>query len=137
MKTLVLAVCVAAIPARVLCQEPVHRPVSSRMPANLLAQLNDSLQQLAATVAPAVVQIESTGFGAVEDEEGKTAAAVLVRQRAIGAGVLVDADGYIMTNAHVVEGAHRIRVTLSMAGKFQRLDAKVVGVERQADLALL
>jgi serine protease Do len=60
-----------------------------------------------------------------------------VRQRAIGAGVLVDADGYIMTNAHVVEGAHRIRVTLSIAGKFQRLDAKVVGVELLADLALL
>jgi serine protease Do len=137
MKTLVLAVCVAAIPVSGLCQEPVHRPVSSRMPTNLLAQLNDSLQQLASNVAPAVVQIESTGFGAVEDDERKTAAAVLVRQRAIGAGVLVDADGYIMTNAHVVEGAHRIRVTLSIAGKFQRLDAKVVGVERLADLALL
>jgi serine protease Do len=137
MKTLVLALCVAAIPGTALCQEPVYRPVSSRMPTNLLAQLNDSLQQLASNVAPAVVQIESTGFGAVEDDEDKTATAILVRQHAIGAGVLVDADGYIMTNAHVVEGAHRIRVTLSIDGKFQRLDAKVVGVERQADLALL
>ena len=42
-----------------------------------------------------------------------------------------------MTNAHVVDGAQRVRVTLSLAGKFQRLDAKVIGVERLADLALL
>ena len=70
-----------------------------------------------------------------------------MRQHAIGAGVIVDPDGYIMTNAHVVAGAQRIRVVLtagpaalfdvSSAGKAQVLDAKVIGSHKEADLALL
>jgi serine protease Do len=133
--TAIIAVCVAIQPARGICQEPT-RHVADRASANLLAQLDDSLEHLASKVAPAVVQIEATGFGMAGDEDRKSAALV-VRQHGIGAGVIVDADGYIMTNAHVVEGAQRVRVTLSLIGKFQRVDAKVIGVERQADLALL
>jgi serine protease Do len=133
--TAIIAACVAVQPARGICQEPTHH-AGGRAPANLLAQLNDSLERLAAKVAPAVVQIEATGFGQAEDAERKSAA-IVVRQHGIGAGVIVDADGYIMTNAHVVEGAQRIRVTISAPGKFQRVDAKVIGVERLADLALL
>jgi serine protease Do len=126
---------VAIQPARGICQEAT-RHAGGGAPANLLAQLDDSLKRLASKVAPAVVQIEATGFGPAEDEERKTAA-VVVRQHGIGAGVIVDADGYIMTNAHVVEGAQRIRVTLSLSGKFQRVAATVIGVEKGADLALL
>jgi serine protease Do len=87
--------------------------VISRPPAGILAQLNDSLQQLARTVSPAVVQIAVSGFGPAEEGD-RAYAASIVRQAAIGAGVLVDPDGYIMTNAHVVDGARRIRVTLSL-----------------------
>jgi serine protease Do len=134
--TAIIAVCVAIQPARGIGQEPT-RHIAERAPANLLAQLDDSLAHLASKVAPAVVQIEATGFGTAEDEDRKSAALV-VRQHGIGAGVIVDVDGYIMTNAHVVEGAQRVRVTLSLNGTtFQRVDAKVIGVERQADLALL
>jgi serine protease Do len=110
--TAIIAVCVAIQPARGICQEPTRHD-AGRAPANLLAQLDDSLERLASKVAPAVVQIEATGFGRAEDEERK-AAALVVRQHGIGAGVIVDADGYIMTNAHVVEGAQRVRVTLSL-----------------------
>jgi serine protease Do len=134
--TAVIAICVAIQPARGSCQEST-RHVAGRAPANLLAELDESLERLASRVAPAVVQIEASGFGPAEDE-GRKAAALVVRQHGIGAGVIVDPDGYIMTNAHVVEGAQRVRVTLSLlTGQFQRVEARVIGVERQADLALL
>jgi serine protease Do len=112
----------------------------------MLAQLSGSLQQLASEVSPGVVQIEVSGFGRAEGPDRRDTA-LIVRQHATGAGVIVDPDGYIMTNAHVVAGAQRIRVVVSLApptfddvpgsGKVEVLDAKVVGLEKQADLALL
>jgi serine protease Do len=115
---------------------------------DILRQMNHSLEELAARVSPAVVQIQTTGYGplsAGDSDRGRTA--LIVRQRAVGSGVIVDANGYIMTNAHVVEGAHRIRVALPMslnsspstlpAGRRQLFDAKVLGVHKESDLALL
>lgn len=131
----IITFCVALHPASGTCQEATRR-VEGQAPANLLGQLNDSLERLALKVAPAVVQIEATGFGPAGDET-RGSAATIVRQHTIGAGVVVDANGFIMTNAHVIDGARRIRVALSLGGRFQRLEAKVIGVERQSDLALL
>lgn len=51
-----------------------------------------------------------------------------------GSGVIVDPSGYILTNAHVVENASRIRVRLSDRREF---DATVSGIDTQTDLALL
>jgi len=115
---------------------------------DLLNHLSDSLQRLARTVSPAVVQIDVTGFGPAGGEEGGVRD--LERQHAIGAGIIVDSEGYVMTNAHVVQGARRIRVRRSLpslpesgssdddlAGRFEVLDAKLIGMEPQADLALL
>lgn len=53
---------------------------------------------------------------------------------AIGSGVIVSPDGYILTNHHVVEGASQIRVELTDRRAF---DAKVVGSDPPSDLALL
>src|SRR5258708_29754441 len=77
----------------------------TRIP-DLLHQFNGSLQALAARVSPAVVQITVTGFGP-QDDKSKDGTSFIVRQRAIGSGVILDPNGYITTNAHVVEGAHR------------------------------
>jgi serine protease Do len=134
-RTVVAAVSLASVPVVAMCQEPA-RHTASRPMASPLAQLNQALEQLASKVAPSVVQIEATGFGPSGDE-GRGSAATIVRQHTIGAGVVVDANGFIMTNAHVIDGARRIRVALSIAGRLQRLEAKVIGVERQSDLALL
>jgi serine protease Do len=75
----------------------------------LLSQLNSALETIVARVSPAVVQIQASGLGPLEDKDG---VALIIRQHAIGSGVIVDPDGYIVTNAHVVEGAQRIRVVL-------------------------
>lgn len=147
--------CTAALLSSGFGQQPTTKPktevrgghqVVSRVPGDMLAQLNDSLQQLASKVSPAVVQIEVTGFGSVSSGDRKEMALV-VRQHAVGAGVIVAPDGYIMTNAHVVEGAQRIRVILWMppttlddvsnSGNVQTFNAKVIGLQRETDLALL
>ena len=123
--------------------------VLSKTPAssNLLRDLNSSLEAVVSKVSPAVVQIVVTGYGPSEDH-GHTDTARIVRQHAIGTGIIVDSDGYIMTNAHVVEGAQRIKVILPPPASDspielqpihagQILEAKLLGTHKQSDLALL
>ena len=55
--------------------------------------------------------------------------------RAVGTGVIVSADGEMLTNAHVVDGATTIHVRL--AGETEPIDATVVASDRGNDLALL
>jgi serine protease Do len=112
----------------------------------VLVQLNGALESLAARVSPAVVQILVTGYGTAR-EESRSQAAFIVRQHAVGSGVIVDPNGYIMTNAHVVEGAQRIRVALPLPmgessglvplGKRRIVEAKLLGQHKESDLALL
>jgi serine protease Do len=128
------------------------RPADGRSLDNpdILRQMNGALEDLAARVSPAVVQIQTTGYGPLHAGDGdgdRGQTALIVRQHAVGSGVIVDPSGYIMTNAHVVEGAQRIRVALPMAssgspgnapaGKRPVLDAKLIGIHKESDLALL
>src|SRR5450755_4856658 len=80
------------------------------------AQRNDplhvfsqSIQALSATVTKSVVQIVATGYGFSSGKESSQTA-LFEPQEAIGSGVILTTDGYIMPNAHVVQGARKIRV---------------------------
>lgn len=56
------------------------------------------------------------------------------RQSGQGSGFIIDGDGYILTNAHVVEGADKVTVQLIDRHEY---DAEVIGVDQRTDVALL
>ena len=55
-------------------------------------------------------------------------------QRGVGSGFIISDDGYVLTNAHVVEGADEVVVTLTDRREFK---AKVLGSDARTDVALL
>src|SRR6266540_2833832 len=85
----------------------------------------DSLDvaQVVAKVEPAVVSIQAS------TNQGPFAST------AAGSGIILTSDGEVLTNAHVVNGASSIKVTLN--GQSQSRTATLVGIDTSADLALL
>ena len=75
---------------------------------------------VAAAVAPSVVRVDST---AAAGPFGRTATGT-------GSGVIYRSDGYVITNAHVVDGARQVEVTLSTG---ETLPARVVGDAQPSD----
>jgi serine protease Do len=114
---------------------------------DVLHQLNDSIEALVRHVSPSVVQIVATGYRSTEENNRGQADVVIGRQRAIGSGVIMDPEGYILTNAHVVNGAQQIEVIVPSPGtaavppdadaRGQTYQARLVGVTREIDLAVL
>ncbi len=115
---------------------------------DLLRQLSASSEALVKKVSPSVVQVRVTGYGPSPASGQGSAGLVVGRQRSLGSGVIVDPDGYIVTNAHVVGAGGLVQVVLSLAGETsvsssmlgargRTLEARVVGVAGELDLALL
>ena len=105
-----------------------------------------AIEALASRVKPAVVEIMVTGYGVSVDRQ--TATGEISKKVAGGSGVLVDPDGYIVTNAHVIEGAQEILVGLAPSGKpdarasilqgrGEMIPAKLLGLDGETDLAVL
>ncbi|MDB6103788.1 MAG: peptidase and chymotrypsin/Hap [Gammaproteobacteria bacterium] len=150
---LITLACLCALPVAFAEQGNVGRNIAtprdrtviaSRAP-DTLTQFNTSLVTLTNRVAGAVVQVMVTGYGPAIEERDRSNVS---HQRTIGSGLIVDADGYILTNAHVVEGARKIRVALpeparaspleiSAGGERKVLDATLIGVHKESDIALL
>ncbi|MGA2725490.1 MAG: trypsin-like peptidase domain-containing protein [Bryobacteraceae bacterium] len=107
-----------------------------------LAQFSASIEDLARASGPAVVQISVQGRSPIE-EGGVQGAGFTAEQRTTGSGVIVDPDGYIVTNAHVVIDARHIDISVidggqsGQPGKRKHLPATTVGLDRETDLAVL
>ena len=125
-----------------------------------LTSLDEAMEALAARVTPAVVNIAVTGTPSAEEAEeggagqgqglqglppglqqyfgmgggGRSRPQQQELQHAIGSGVIISPDGYIVTNNHVVEGAQTIRVTLHDR---RVLTGHVVGTDKLTDLAVV
>jgi len=141
---LLLSAAVASlVPAQAVSQTP---PAARAQATVTLRGLSAGIAELTALVGPSVVQVLVTGFRPLEDVDG---AGAVGRFHGSGSGVIVDAAGYIVTNAHVIEGADRIQVVLhaprtgaspleALASDHGRaISATVVGVARDVDLAVL
>jgi serine protease Do len=113
-----------------------------------LAQTSRQLEQLAAKVGPAVVEIVTLGYASedvTDDEKGL----LVAPSRGSGSGVILDSDGYIVTNAHVVEGAHRIQVQVAtqppdddkhhsvLRAHARLLAARLIAIDEETDLAVI
>ena len=118
-------------------------------PPDALHQLNESVEALVQRISPSIVQIQVSGYTSSEDLAQGQTSVIVGKQRSIGSGVVVDPDGYIVTNAHVVKGAQKIDVIVPPAmvtdpssenaqnGRERIFDARVVGVANQLDLAVI
>ena len=114
-----------------------------------LRQFSASIETLVTRVSPSVVQVLVTGYGPVDDGRESDTDVVVGKQRRLGSGVIIDSDGYIVTNAHVVKGGQRIEVVLSgsssdtspmgslVGARGRTVEARVIGVAPEVDLALL
>src|SRR5271165_2507810 len=137
----------AFVPAATFAQteKPAHTATSAgAWRGDPLHIFSESIQELTAKVTKSVVQIVATGYG-FSTEKQSTDTALFEPQEAIGAGVILTPDGYIVTNAHVVQGARKIRVRLpgletpgtDNGGPIGPVGAKVIGIDRQSDIAVL
>jgi serine protease Do len=94
------------------------------------------------------VQILVTTYGAQSPDARDDSRVVFGRQSSVGSGFVIDGEGYILTNAHVVSGAQRLQVVLpaedadgtlatALSARMRQVPAHIVGLASELDLALL
>jgi serine protease Do len=116
--------------------------------SDVMQAMSRNFEELAKRVSPAVVEVLVSGYG-TPDEVDNSSPKALGRQRGLGTGIIVDADGYVVTNYHVVKGADRIRVALTpqetpesqpyalLKSHGRILPARIVGFSKEIDIAVL
>lgn len=140
-KRLALALVLASVG---LAHAPGASAQSAAKRAAIGTELSNALEATTRLVAPAVVEIHTTAF-VPGDGASPRSSELVATQRGAGSGVIVDADGYIVTNAHVVRGAQRLRVEIPrpssgqsiLAARTKMVTGEVVGLDLETDLAVV
>ncbi len=118
---------------------------------DILSKTNRATAEVVAAVKPSVVNISSTKTlrgGGIQspffndpffrrffgDEFRDSQKPRERKQSGMGSGVIVDKDGYILTNNHVIRNADEIKVTLADKREFK---GKVIGADQKTDLAVI
>jgi serine protease Do len=116
---------------------PLYSEVRPSVPPATVSALPD-LSHLAEAALPAVVGVITTAAAppGARDQGLRDLFDKLNDgpRRGIGSGFVINRDGWIVTNAHVIEGAASVEVDL---GGGRRLPAKVIGADAESDVALL
>ncbi len=115
---------------------------------NPLEGVSAGFEDIAKKVSPGVAQVFALGLRPVPGQ-GAAKSGMVAARKSTGSGVLVDPNGYLVTNAHLVAGAKRIKVLLIAATEGARVegsilrpggrlfDAKLLGYDLETDVAVL
>jgi serine protease Do len=141
-----------AVPEPAAVPPPAAQPVASAVQPSLPGAGAQSFVEVAKSVKPAVVNIFATRNGPSEGSQGtpfddpffrrffgdewmkRFEAPKERKERGLGSGVIVDPNGLIITNNHVVSKADEIKVFLSDKREFK---AKLIGTDAKTDVAVL
>jgi serine protease Do len=123
--------------------KPPATPNPQKM--DVLKQLSASFEEVSQRSGRAVVQIFVRSYTTADESDSN--GALLTAQNSSGSGIILSPDGYILTNAHVVKGAHSVKVQLNakLADEAPRSDRSVnrpmpgtiLGIDRETDLAVI
>jgi serine protease Do/serine protease DegQ len=122
----------------VAVQPPVKKP-----PKEIVAT-QEAFIEVSHKVMPSVVNIRAASVRPVGDlnplfrqffgDIFKNHPPITRKEQSLGSGFIISADGYILTNAHVVKGADEIKVKLSDESVYT---GKVVGIDPRTDIAVI
>ncbi|AFZ44507.1 HtrA2 peptidase [Halothece sp. PCC 7418] len=122
--------------------QPIQLPDASSRPTNPPLENSSFIARAAQTVGPAVVRLDSARIVSQKEQEpfyrrffGEESPPDRRRVReGTGSGFIFSSDGLVLTNAHVVEDADEVKVTLKDGRKF---DGVVVGADPVTDVAVI